>query len=58
MEVKYKHQAQITLFPGEIPGYELDRRLDGLQSRSEHFWTREKSINLPEFELQIVQPVA
>jgi hypothetical protein len=57
MEVKYQIQAQNTLFSGEIPGYELDRRLEGLTSPSENFWAREESTNLPEFEIHTVQPV-
>jgi hypothetical protein len=58
MEVKHQLEAQTTLFPGEITGYELDRMLDGLKSCSGHFWTRDKSINLTDFEIQNVQPVA
>jgi hypothetical protein len=58
MEGKYQLQAQATLFPGEITGYELDMWLDGLKSRSGHFWTRDKSTNSTDFELQNFQPVA
>jgi len=57
MEVSGQLHAPAALSQGKKPWYQLDRRLDGPQSQSEHGDEERNSQPLPGLEPPITQPV-
>jgi hypothetical protein len=58
MEVTGQLHAPAALPPGKDPGYLIDRRLGGPQSRSGRGGEEKNSQPLPGLEPPIIQPVA